>query len=120
MKRYRKPTSITDLREPGGRIILAHGEVTGHAHEVLTVDTDTASDLPAAEFFEEPGTGRRVLFLIRPCVLRHQEHDPIALDPAKPVQARQGDVLLTPLGRGAWEVTRQVEYSPESIRQVAD
>jgi hypothetical protein len=33
---------------------------------------------------------------------------------------RQGDVFLQPIGAGAWSVTRQVEYSPEAIRQVAD
>ncbi len=120
-KTYVRPAQTTDLCE-GGRIILAHGEVTGHAHEV--VDTCVVLDpaeleIPAAEFFEEPD-GRRVLLVNSPCVLRHQEHGPVALDPAKPVQARQGDVLLNPIGAGAWEVIRQREYTPEAIRQVAD
>jgi hypothetical protein len=115
MKAYVKSAAAKDLRE-SGRIILAHGEVTGHAHEVMAREV---LDIPAAEFFEEPD-GRRVLLVTRPCVLRHQEHGPIALDPAMPVQARQGDVLLNPIGNGAWEVRRQVEYSPEAIRSVAD
>lgn len=115
MKSYSKPAKTTDLRE-ARRIILAHGEVTGHAHEVCSaVDLE----MPAAEFFEEP-KGRRVLLVTRPCQLRHQEHAPIALDPAAPVQARQGDVLLNPIGVGAWEVIRQREYAPDAIRQVAD
>lgn len=86
----------TDARE-GGRIILAHGEVTGHAHEVL----DPAGSLPAAQFFEAPD-GRRFLLVEQACVLTHQEHGPIALAP------------------GAYEVVRQREYSPEAIRNVAD
>lgn len=106
----------TDLREQG-RVILAHGEITGHCHEVLS--SDIGESLPPADFFEEPD-GRRVLFVTRPCVLHHQEHGAIALDPAAPVQARQGDVLLLPIGAGAWEVRRQREYAPAGIRQVAD
>lgn len=116
MTRYVKPETTRDLREQG-RIILAHGELTGHAHQVCATETETG--LPVAEFFEEPD-GRRVLLALGPCVLRHQEHAPIALDPLAPIQFRQGDVYGLPIGRGAWEIRRQVEYSPEAIRQVAD
>lgn len=118
MKNYRKSARATDLSE-AGRIILAHGEVTGHAHEVVGVEQE-ALPLSAAEFFEEPVTGRRVLLITRPCVLRHEEHGFITLDPTKPEQVRQGDVLLTPIGVGAWHVRRQREYEPAGIRQVAD
>jgi hypothetical protein len=114
MKRLVRRKDRKDLRD-NGRIILAHGEVTGHCHEIVGTDVE----LPDAEFFEEPD-GRRVLLALKPCVLRHQEHAPIHLDPDHLIQARQGDVLLTPLGPGAWVVTRQREYSPEAIRQVAD
>ncbi|HYM24954.1 MAG TPA: hypothetical protein VEU08_17175 [Vicinamibacterales bacterium] len=103
-----------------GRIILAHGEVTGHAHEVFAgVAADDEIEIPAADFFEEPD-GRRILLVNRPCELRHQEHGPIALDPSNPQQYRQGDVLLDPIGPGAWQVIRQREYSASEIRQVAD
>lgn len=116
MKMYTRSAQSKDLRE-AGRIILAHGEVTGHAHEVRAAASDM--DLPAADFFEEPD-GRRVLLVTRPCVLRHEEHGPIVLDPTSPVQVRQGDVLLQPIGAGAWEVIRQREYAPDEIRNVAD
>lgn len=107
---------MRDLREQG-RIILAHGEVTGHCHEV--VDAETCA-LPPAQFFEEPD-GRRVLLVERPCLLRHQEHAPIALDPAKPVQWRQGDVLGQPIGPGTWAIVRQQEWAgPAAWRQVMD
>lgn len=121
MKRYQKPEGAKDLREDG-RAILAWGEVTNHHHQVFDAcDTlDPAEvEIPAADFFEEPD-GRRVLLVNRPCVLRHQEHAPIALNPAQPTQARQGDVLLNPIGDGAWEVIRQSEHTPEAIRGVAD
>lgn len=113
MKAYQQPAQTRDLRERG-RVILAHGEVTGHCHEVVVDGL-----LESPQFFEEPG-GRRVLLAVGPCALRHEEHGLVQLDPASPEQARQGDVLLTPIGRGAWEVTRQVEYTPEAIRQVVD
>lgn len=109
MKRFKLKAGATDCRT-SGRVILAEGEVTGHCHEVF---------LGEPQFFEEPD-GRRVLIALEPCELRHQEHGTIALDPANPVQVRQGDVLLNPIGIGAWEVIRQREYSPEAIRQVAD
>lgn len=118
MNIYQKANNTKDLRELG-RVILAHGEVTGHAHEVIVADETTDVDLPAAEFFEEPD-GRRVLLVTRPCVLRHEEHGAIALNPAVPEMVRQGDVLLLPIGCGAWEVKRQREYSPEKVRNVAD
>ncbi len=122
MRTYKKPAQTTDLRT-NGRVILAEGEVTGHHHAVVDAAADIQDpvdvNIPAAEFFEEPD-GRRVLLVTRPCLLTHQEHAPIALDPAKPAQWRQGDVYGLPIGAGAWEIRRQREFSPEAIRQVAD
>lgn len=118
MRPYRKPKEIKDLREQG-RIILAWGEVTGHHHQIVAAADLTDPAVPPAEFFEEPD-GRRVLLVRQPCLLRHEEHGAIALDPAVPQQVRQGDVLLHPIGAGAWQVIRQVEYTPAEIRTVAD
>jgi len=87
-----------DLRE-AGRVILAHGEVTGHCHEVMGA-TETA--LPPASFFEDPESGKRYLFVQAPCRVVHPEHGAIALAP------------------GCFEVIRQREYEPEGIRTVAD
>ena len=115
--RYQKPLVVKDLLDSQGRIVLAYGEATGHHHEVVA--GETAREMPVAQFFEDP-SGRRVLLALAPCVLRHQEHGPIVLEPDRTVQIRQGDVFLTPLGRGAWEVTRQREYTPEAIRNVQD
>lgn len=106
-----------DLRE-NGRIILAWGEVTNHHHEVLT-EAGAVPGIGLAQFFEVDG--QRELVLLGPCVLTHQEHGRIALDPARPVQVRQGDVLLSPLGDGVWRVTQQQEqYQPNEWRSVAD
>jgi hypothetical protein len=76
-----------------GRVILAHGEATGHAHAI---------DHEAAELWALPDTRR---FLRLPCegiALLHEEHAPI------------------PLPAGLYEVRRQREYTPERIRTVTD
>lgn len=117
MKKFKLKDGAKDIREHG-QIILAHGEVTGHSHQVVGLETDIAS-MPPAQYFEEPD-GRRVLLVDRPCQLVHQEHGTIALDPANPVQVRQGDVLLQPIGQGAWQCVRQSEFDASEIRQVMD
>lgn len=98
-----------------GRVILAFGEVTGHCHEVLT----EAGAIPQAQFFEVDGV--RTLIVLEPCALVHQEHGRIALDPQRPEQVRQGDVLLQPTGPGTWTVIQQREWAgPDQWRAVAD
>lgn len=51
---YRRHARAKDLKEQG-RTILAHGEVTGHCHEVVdaaTVPLDPAElTIPAADYF---------------------------------------------------------------------
>lgn len=102
-----------------GRIILAEGEATGHCHEVVARDTEVPPDLASAQFFEEPD-GRRVLLVLEPCVLRHQEHGFLALTPTDTQDYAQGDVYLQSIGAGCWHVRRQSEQMPEGWRNVAD
>ncbi len=113
---YTKPTDTRDLRE-NGRVILAWGESTGHHHAVTYAQEALA--LPPLEYFEELD-GRRVLLVAAPCLLPHQEHAPIALNPAAPQMFRQGDVYGLPLGIGAWEIRRQSEFDAGLVRSVAD
>ena len=75
-----------------GRIILAYGEVTGHAHgidspecEMLQIEGITVLDVKAAM-----------------AALTHEEHATIELP------------------QGQYQVVIQREYSPEAIRRVAD
>lgn len=93
------PTASARRVTDQGRVILAYGEQTGHAHEVIGVDN--ADPVPAMELFEEPD-GSRVLVVKRDALVRHEEHGPVSLAP------------------GHYEVIRQREYSPEAIRNVAD
>jgi hypothetical protein len=73
--------------------ILVEGEVTGHAHQVETLDTVRILS-----------AGRLLLYLqvMAPVRIVHQEHHPITL----PI--------------GLYEIRRQREYTPEAIRMVMD
>ena len=81
------------MEREGGKVILAHGEVTGHAHAI------------AEHNVHQYAGGAGVTFLeIQEAValLKHEEHGTIELP------------------QGTYRVTRQREYSPEEIRNVAD
>lgn len=79
----------------GGRIVLAHGELTGHAHAI---------ESKAASLFSDPASLRRFLRVrARDGVeLRHEEHTTIKIE------------------KGIYEITRQVEWDGVAGRQVAD
>lgn len=100
------PGKITPQPE-NGRIILAHGEVTGHAHELVEVQHSQIFD--ADESFKIGGDlddvralPRMALTVGRKTAVKHQEHQRI------------------PLKKGSYRVTRQREYSPQELRNVAD
>jgi hypothetical protein len=65
------PMTLTLVPREDGRIVLAHGEVTGHAH-AIDAPEDEAALLTADDH-------RRFLRLVRDVDLRHEEHDPISL-----------------------------------------
>lgn len=77
-----------------GRVVLAHGEVTGHSH-AISADN--------ARFVLNELTQKRFLEVSQaPVALRHEEHAEIQL-PA-----------------GTYEIRIQREYEPGGFRQVAD
>ena len=84
---------LTEIPRENGAVVLAHGEATGHTHAI---------EAKEARLFRGEKPGVCYLLLDAPVDLVHQEHAPIAL-PA-----------------GHYEVIRQVEYTPEAIRNVAD
>lgn len=91
------PSSAVKQKPDNGRIIVAHGEVTGHHHSL-------EADL--ADWWKEEGKDALVadqfVSVQRPTALVHQEH------------------ARVPLNQGTYRVRRQREYSPEAIRNVAD
>lgn len=78
------------------RVVLAHGEVTGHAH---FVDAAGAREFRLAE---AAGMVRRFLKVAGGATVVHEEHGAIPLPP------------------GIYEILQQREYSPEEIRSVQD
>jgi hypothetical protein len=99
-------------RDAAGRIVLAHGEVTGHAH-VVTHRSATLHELDRED--RSPvgdAVWNNLVALLRapkPATLKHDcpgqvkpDHDPIAI-PA-----------------GDYAVVHQLQYTPEEIRVVAD
>lgn len=86
-----KPAGKLVPRE-GGRVILAHGEVTGHAHAIAS---------QGAALYRDNGVTTLEITEAM-AALKHEEHATIDLP------------------KGIYQVTRQREYSPEAIRNVAD
>lgn len=85
------PKGAKLVAREAGRVVLAHGEATGHTHAI--------EDLEALLYDHE---GEFYLQADGTVTLRHEEHAPITIEP------------------GVYKVTRQREYSPEEIRNVAD
>jgi hypothetical protein len=86
-----------------GRVVLALGEATGHAHVIVE---------PAlAELFEERD-GRLYLRVTASCELRHVE----SLGSMRP----SGEHDAVTLAPGLYERHPQREYTPAEIRRVAD
>ncbi|MEL6188014.1 MAG: hypothetical protein AAFU79_25605 [Myxococcota bacterium] len=87
------------LRPPGGEKrllphrVLAHGEVTGHRHQIQEPQGSMLYEMPAYLLLEVTAD-----FV----TLVHEEHKPIELE------------------RGYYKVWRQREYSPEEIRVIRD
>lgn len=79
------------IKPINGRIILAEGEVTGHAHVMNSRDV-IAKMIGTALY----------LHVFKETLLKHEEH---------------GDIKVIP---GNYEVRRQREYTPEEVRNVAD
>lgn len=85
------PKDVKPMPREKGRIILAHGEVTGHAHAIKQRGAKLVS-----------GPAGRFLCVTSAVDLTHEEHGTITLPP------------------GNYRVGIQREYSPEAIRDVKD
>jgi hypothetical protein len=89
------PANLEKVKRENGRVILAHGEVTGHAHAIKDKRAALFRDPKLAAIFMRVSGDA-------PVALEHDEHETIAVPP------------------GDYQVIRQREYSPEAIRNVAD
>jgi hypothetical protein len=73
-------------RDARGKLVLALGEATGHAHAVSATDAALVAD--AAEL------DRRFLRIVTDAVLTHEEHGPIPLPPGLYQVVRQREYVL--------------------------
>lgn len=76
-----------------GRLIVAEGEATGHAHAVCDIDAQLLTMEVTGEVYLDAPNGATV---------EHEEHAAVVLPP------------------GTFRVMYQREYSPQEIRRVLD
>lgn len=106
------PNGCKELPPEGNRIVLAHGEVTGHAHAIYDhisasgaadeiADAAIARAKSKARLWAAPD-GSRYLEVTETVTLRHEEHTAHTLSP------------------GIYHLPTQVEYTPAELRRVAD
>lgn len=90
------PSAAQPVARDAGRVVLAYGEVTGHAHAF--------GPRSRVSMFRDDGSGghRFIEVAAGGAELKHEEHTTI------------------PVPEGRFEVVQQREYSPETIRNVAD
>lgn len=102
------PEGCKDVPLNNGRIVLAFGEVTGHAHAIA--DWEDAGRLARnavhksktrARLVEAPN-GQRFLEVTKPVTLSHEEH------------------TAHKLPAGLYEIPVQMEHSAERMTRVAD
>lgn len=91
----RIPASVKPVELDNGRVVLAYGEVTGHAHAF-------GRENRVVMFRDDGSSGVRYLEVKEPADLLHEEHSTITIPP------------------GRYEIPPQREYSPQAIRNVSD
>jgi hypothetical protein len=84
---------LLEVAREEGRVVLAHGELTGHAHAFEEAD---------ATLLRREGSEDLFLRLDRECALRYEEHAPIVVP------------------GGLYRVVRQREYRPGGVIPVGD
>lgn len=82
------PAALAPVSRDQGRVVLAYGEVTGHAHTILDPDTEFFETAESADrWLSVHGAGATVL---------HEEHAPIALPPGNYLVRRQREYVPAP------------------------
>lgn len=139
------PKKLKLVERDAGRVILAHGEVTGHAHAFTSPNTKKFTDDQGREFFEVGGSEIKATL---PIVRRWKDQVMVKHPELGVIEFAESDVQVigdtvvidgsfdllkhdehhahgVPSGfyRGGNDANgtvRQREYSPEAIRNVAD
>ena len=111
------PSGCTEIPPEGKRIVLAHGEVTGHAHAIYDhrpaqrdaqpghadeiAQAAIARAQSKARLWQTPA-GERFLEVTETVTLKHEEHTQHTIPP------------------GIYHLPRQMEYTPAELRRVED
>lgn len=90
------PDGLVKVRRTRRGVVLAEGEVTGHAHCILDRDCDLFRQVDVDEMAD------RFLRVESDVALMHDEHDTLTIP------------------KGDWVVRHQREYAPEAPLYVAD
>lgn len=85
--------SVAQNRDERERVILAHGELTGHAHAIHDRGARLLETAARAVFLEVTDETASLV---------HEEHKTVELP------------------KGVYRIVKQTEYSPEALRNVAD
>lgn len=97
------PGAGADIPREGGRVVLAHGEVTGHAHAIAEPHVRHMALADRSLARDDAAVVSLLEVIGQDAWLRHEEHAPIQIPP------------------GRYLVTRQREYVPRALpRTVAD
>jgi hypothetical protein len=90
------PAGAQEVAPDKGRVVLAYGEVTGHAHAIAF----PAKTAPKVKYWD--AGAERYLQVLEQVALKHEEHSTIMLE------------------RGVYRQAFQVEERGEEVRRVAD
>jgi len=90
------PKDAVAIPNENGRVVLAHGEVTGHAHAIAI----PATEQPKVRYWD--AQAERYLQVLERVAITHEEHSTILLK------------------RGVYRQAFQVEERGEEVRRVAD
>jgi len=80
------PSNLEEIPRDRGRVVLAYGEVTNHAHAIKK---------PSVRFLRDQESADRFLDVPEPAKLEHEEHATVDVPPGK------------------YRVVQQVEYRPD-------
>lgn len=93
------PAAAAKMKREAGKVVLAHGEATGHTH---AFGSRMCLQYAVQDEFNRTGCSWLQVKGISGAVLRHQEHSPISVPP------------------GNYRVIRQQEYIEGELVRVAD
>lgn len=108
------PANLTERKRDQGRVVLAYGEVTGHAHAivekgVVQFDAENATD-----------AARQLLASVGLTVEVTEQSAPSFIEVPQDAAVVHEEHGTIPLPAGKYVKLQQREYSPVEIRTVAD